>query len=485
MVSDLSLRIAGKEYVSQLYRGSLTIDRRMTHAVDQCKFSVYAGPTGTPPQEGEEVLVIRDRREIVFGGIVVSATLAGKSDDRCVQIWDIDCDDYTALLDGKLVVETYEDMSASEIFLDIARKYIDGFTVEGVRLGAPAIEDTGPDLSYIRPSEAFKYLCDFVGWEWEPTYTKDLRFFSSEDLRAPAPIKITQDTPIELLKHSIDINGLRNRVYVQGGSMLSDTQELSWLTDGVERFWNLPWGPAETTLYLSGTQKSIGVENIHEEENFDFMMSFTEKYLKCSAHTPTPSQGEQFNLFAKQYIPVITVFEDIASQAAIKAIQGGDGIYEHSIVDTSLVTIQAAEAVAQADLAQHANPVVSGEFRTWTSRGWYPGQIVNINLSDRGIVGEYQIQRVRLERIGGPGESIRWIYTVTYGGRLLGLADFLRALVSRQQKDRGEETKIIQKIVFSDDTIAVSDSSDITPVVLPYRYGEARSIWGEVVLWPS
>ena len=63
-----------------------------------------------------------------FAGIIVHKDLI----DKDPLIWQVDCDDYTALLDRKLVVEVYENMPADEIFIDIATKYCDGLHVNGV-----------------------------------------------------------------------------------------------------------------------------------------------------------------------------------------------------------------------------------------------------------------------------------------------------------------------------------------------------------------
>jgi hypothetical protein len=119
------------------------------------------------------------------------------------------------------------------------------------------------------------------------------------------------------------------------------------------------------------------------------------------------------SLTARQDIDVITMVEDLESQAAIAAVQGGDGVYEHVIVDDSLTTIQAAEAAGMADLREHANPRVKGSFETEVP-GWVPGQIVNINLPDRGVVGEYLVQKVSLSPTWA-SPSI-WTYRIDYGG---------------------------------------------------------------------
>lgn len=355
-----SLKIAGIERWPDLEKNSMKIEQALTYAVDTCSVAVK----GDMPAEGEEVIIEDDALGRLFAGIIVKVELARTFPSKTIKVWRVDCDDYTALLDRRLVVEAYENRSASDIFLDIAAKYCPGFTTNGVQPGAPMVEATGAEFDYKPVSECFRWLCDYVGWHWQPDYYKDLQFFSAENLASPAPITLTPGGPFRFGKHTIDIQGLRNRVYVRGGTMLTDPQVLQWKADGVARTWTLPWGPHEMALKVGEITKTIGVENLHEESDFDYMMSFSEKYIRCSAKTATPIEGITMSLTAKQDIPVITMYEDYASQAAIAAVQGGDGIYEHVIDDDTLMTVQAAEAAGLADLREHANPTVSGSFET-------------------------------------------------------------------------------------------------------------------------
>lgn len=450
----------------------LSIEQALTYEIDTCSFNV----AGLRPYEGEEVIVEDDDIGRLFAGIIVKVELV----DKDLKIWAVDCDDYTALVDRKLVVETYENISASDIFLDIAAKYCPGFTTNGVLSGAPIVEATGSEFDYKHPSECFKWLCDYVGWHWQPSYYKDLQFFSAEQLASPAPMSLVPGGLFRFKKHSIDTQGLRNRVYVRGGTMLSDPQTIQWKADGVARIWTLPWGPHEVSLQVGEIAKSVGVENLHDEANYDYMMSFTEKYIRCSAQTVTPVAGTTMALTAKQDIPVITMVEDYASQVAIVAVQGGDGIYEHVISDDTLTTIQAAEAAGMADLREHANPKVRGSFETEIS-GWQPGQIVDIRLPDRGVTGEYLIQRVTISPTWS-NPSI-WTYRVEYGGRILGIADFLKALVSSQQKKRNiEPSKSIQKYVYGEETLELKDELYSATRALPYVCGDPDAVCGMVVV---
>lgn len=186
------------------------------------------------------------------------------------------------------------------------------------------------------------------------------------------------------------------------------------------------------------------------------------------------------SLTARQDIPVITMVEDFDSQQALAKVQGGDGIYEHIIDDDSLVTVAAAEAAGMADLREHANPRVRGSFEAEVS-GWQPGQIVDIRLPDRGVEGEFLIQRVTISP-ACPNPSI-WTYRVEYGGRLLGIADFLQALVSAQQKRRHiEPTQSIQKFVYGEEKLGLKDGLETATRTPPWICGDEDAICGMVVV---
>jgi len=115
------------------------------------------------------------------------------------------------------------------------------------------------------------------------------------------------------------------------------------------------------------------------------------------------------------------------------------------------------------------------------TRTWQPGQIVNINLPDRGVQGEYLIQRVTITPTW-PNPSV-WTYQIEYGGRLLGIADFLQALVSAQQKKRNiEPTKNVQKYIYGEETLRVTDELITTTRALPFVCGDPDAICGLVVV---
>jgi hypothetical protein len=430
-------------------KDNFRIDMALTYEIDTLQFKIR----GTQPTEGQEVIIEDDDLGRLFAGTIEKVDLDWTSSDKTINVWAVDCSDYTVMLDRRLVVEIYENYTADDIIKDIITKYCSGFTATNVQSGAPVIETTGSDFNYLAPSECFKWLCDYTGWQWYVDYDKDIHFFNPSILTEAAPMSLATGGRFRNFTFTIDQKGLRNRVYVRGGTMLSDYQTIEWAADGVARQWTLPWGPHDVTFEVGGSAVTVGIENIDDESSYDFMLNFTEKYIRCAVAS-TPTVGTTLSLTAKQDIDVITYSENTASQTALAAAQGGDGVYEYSFTDDSLTTLQAAGAAADADLREHADPTVTGSFETEIS-GWATGQLVPIFLTDRGINNTYVVQKVT---ITAPTKTI-WTFTVEFGGRLLGVADFLKALVSAQQKKKLGATEIIHKIrIFDEDTVDVTDS---------------------------
>ena len=444
----------------------IEIEKELTYLID----TGYCWVSGFTPVNGQEIIIEDDDPLVgrLFAGIIVTSTLV----DKDFKTWEIHCDDYTTLLNGRLVVETYENMSASDILLDVVAKYCTDFTTVGVVSGAPTIEYLV--FEYVPVGEVFNKLCDYVGWHWQPTYYKDIQFFPL-DGSTMAPMAIQPGGNFSDFKHSIDTQGLRNRVYVLGGKMLSDAWTYEVEADGVTRTWLLPHSPHELSIKVGGVPKTVGVENLHEDADYDYMMNYQEKYVRASSQTALVAKGTTMSFTYKYDIAVITMVEDLASQTALASVLGSNNVYEHSIVDESLVTLEAAEAAGYADLLENANPKVKGSFNT-TVPGWAAGQRLIVNLPDRDIYGDYLIQRVTVV----PFTSELWEYHIEYGGRLIGLPDVLKALISTQKSKKLSDTGIINKFITDTDYCVAGDEVVSTYRTPPWYCGEADAICGFV-----
>lgn len=462
----LTLYIGGVNRTRDLIDNSLSIDEVLSYQIDTSKFELK----GTRPVNGEEI-ILEENGQRVFGGLV---TLPEHDGRGVIKFNHVECADYTEQADRKLVVETCENMTADVIFKDIVAKYCPGFTVNGV-LAAPVVEWIRFD--YMRPSECFKELCEYVGFHWYVDPYKDFKFFSPTNYQEPAPMVLIPGARFVDLNHKVDSNGLRNRVYVLGGKYLSDPLKIEFVSDGKQREFVLAHEPHSPSITVNEVPKTIGLENVDDESLYDFMYNQRDRYFRYSNQTPTAPEGTTVALTRKIPMDVITMVEDLLSQEAVKAVQGGDGIYEHMIYDDSFITLQAAEAAGQADLEAHKNPKVSGSFET-DIQGWKPGQLVTINLPDRGINGTYLIHRVQKKY---SNLYRKFISKVEYGGRLLGIADFLQAMVSKQQKGKIIDVQYQTKFVSFELKPGIKIEFIITPRTTPWYAGDHDAIAGEIV----
>ncbi len=441
------LLIAGVDRNSELITNTLKIQPLLTDAEDVCFFQLK----GDMPANMSEIIIEDGYRR--FGGIIDKPVL-DKVTPRGVNIWKVNCRDYTFQMNQKLVVETYKNMAADAIAIDIITKYCPGFSVTGIKTGAPVIEEM--PFPYMHPSDCMKELCKYIGWEWYVDYYKVVHFFSS--FEEPAPMVIEEGAQFYDFTFSPDTQRLKNRIYVHGGRTLSDKSNwYSEVADGKKRIFILPHVPHELSLDIGGTpvpDDRIGIENKDKETEKEYLVNHgdSDKYLRCAASTSTPVNGATLDFFYRFEIKIIAVVEDLPSQQAIAAIQGSDGIYEEVITDETLVTDEAAEAAGDEKLREQANPKVSGNFKTETD-GWFPGQLVTINLPKRGIVNQYLIHSVTIT----PHSPGKYSYRVEYGGRLIGLPDKLKAIVSAQQRKRLNETSVIQKITQSHEKVGIFD----------------------------
>jgi hypothetical protein len=166
-----SLLIAGIERWDTDYIGdSLEIDLQLYEEINTCKFQVR----GAEPTRGEEVVFSDSSLGVLFAGVIVKVEMKEKILGQSIPIWEVECDDYTALLNKKLVVEEYSNQTADFIVKDICSKYCPEFTVSGVETGAPAIEYM--QFNYQTPQECFTRIAEYVNWIWDVSFTKDISF---------------------------------------------------------------------------------------------------------------------------------------------------------------------------------------------------------------------------------------------------------------------------------------------------------------------
>lgn len=380
--------ITGIDRTSYVVWQSLRIDNNLTKQVDRCTFKIR-NTLGYAPVVGGEV-VVTDNGTRVFGGVIVRRTQ--NSPAVTTVEYNVECSDYTRILDQHLLAETYENMTVGEIITDIAASHLPaGFTTMAV--------DCDVTVDYIQfkyepVSDCLRQLAELVGYDWYIDYYMDIYFKSP--LANLAPVDVEDDNGTydnESLIIRLDNSQMRNSILVRGGEYAGTEFTASVRADGKQIVFNLPYKYQDFEATLTGHPLNIGIDYIDSADSYDALYNFTEKLLRFKPDD-RPNQNATLSFSGKPMLPVVVRYRDQSLIAATRTAEGvGDGVYEYLVVDKSINTQVAARQRAQAEIDTYGETVSEGEFDTETS-GFKAGQRVLINSVIRNINEHFIINRV-------------------------------------------------------------------------------------------
>jgi hypothetical protein len=232
----------------------------------------------------------------------------------------------------------------------------------------------------------------------------------------------TTATDYSNLTISKDATQLKNRVYVRGGTKLSDPTTFSKKGDGVQRKFPVPDKPHNVSVTVNGTPKTLGIKNVNTS-GYQFYVNFEEKYVEQDTSETVLSTTDVLVVTYSYDIPILVAVEDTVSIAA-------NGQKEFAIFDKTITTQQAARDRASAELTDYANNLIEGTFKTYTA-GFRTGQYLTINLASYDINDQYIVQRVIAHSIGGG----KYYYEVGIASaKTMGIIRFLIELLEANNK---------------------------------------------------
>lgn len=456
-----NITINGMDRTSDIISGSIRVEDAINDKTNTCRFQLMDLSSSGMPATDEEVIITLDDDTVLFGGYITSIQQSSISKTGAVMA-SIACIDYIYLLDRNLVHKTYEDMTDEAIIDDIVATYCPGFgvtttnVVEGVTIDQIS-------FNYLQPSQCLKKICDLTGRNWYIDYDKDVHYFPLTTNSAPFNIT-SASANYKNLNISKDASQLKNRIYVRGGTKLSDATDYITYGDGVKTKFVLPDKPHDVTVYVDTgggyVEKTLGVKNL-DLSGYDWYLNFQEKYIEQDSGGSVLSTAHRLKVNYTYDIPILVAQENTASILA-------NGVKEFAIFDKSIKTTQAARDRASAELTDYANDIVEGSFSTMTT-GFRSGQYININLSDYSINDDYIVQKVRAESIG----SGNFIYTVYLASsKTMGIIRFLIELLEANKNlIELDDNEVIDELVNLSDSL-LSDSLTETLTIDsagPYR----------------
>lgn len=464
----ISVKINGVDRTDYIDAKSLSIVDVLTSQANTASFIFICNDINISPGEGESVLIEEGSNKL-FSGRVLRKEEGFFNPNLLKYI--VTCIDHTRDLDKKLVVESYINQLAGNIIKDVISKYTSGFTTVNVADG-PTI--TKIEFSYMQVSEVIVKIAKCCGYEWYCDYDKDINFFDKNSNPASFQLDDDQEYYRDLFINT-DVSQLRNRVYVKSSKYeIKDFTEI-FFGDGVTTSWTCKYQASalpSPSAKLNGVSKTVGWDGVDNPDDYDFMLNTTTKVLSLGTYISTPADCDEIVITYGADVPILIRWDDEDSIEAVKAIEGGDGIFEHCITNNKIDNREWAIDEAKADLLQNADPVIIGNFITDQS-SIKSGQIITVNSTKRNINQSFLVQKVELLRVdvipqdsgilykpastatigykpavsaeipysnASSEDLIYYIYNVTIATKLKGLEDLLSDLLFQSNESLKRDT---------------------------------------------
>lgn len=482
-----TLTIAGVDFMPQYKSGSAVINEIVENKANKMTMEIIVHTNQEIPREGSEI-VFKDGSRFLFGGYISKVDI---SEAGIGQLFTcrVEASDYSYIFNNKVARRSYENQTLEYIVEDLLDTYVDseyGFTTTNVATG-PTIASINFDHVSIR--KCFEKIQKLTGYIWFVDYEKNLFFQTVSTDAAPESITDSGENH-EDLKISYDTSQVRNSVIVIGdpaGEQSANTEVETFVGDGETRSWELDSAPSEVASIKINTVSQQFSLDVNERDTDIFVYSFTGQSFRITDSQTTPTGAHTIEITYYPRVPVITQEIDGASIAFFAALDGGDGVYEYTIKEQSITTKEEATARALEELSQFADPLVDGRFRTRTSllesgSIFTAGQYLTVNSPVNGIDTDtaFLIQEVIVSMVED-GTNTEYIYDVRFGGRKVGIAEFLESLASQE----GDVTNsdIVITLETATDLVVLDEAAPTQTIVATsgqnFKYGGSGSPTGK------
>ena len=442
---DFSLKINGEDKTNRVQYLSLSIRDNINQRRDTCSFVVKKTSSQSFFPKINDEIIILDGTNRIFGGIITTVDVSVESVN--LVNYRVKCVDFSYLLDRKVVLERFRGKTIDFIINFILNKYdTESFTMNNV-IGSQVINSV--TFNRITFSECIEKLAGLTGFSWYIDYNKDIHFFPKNEKMAP--ITITDDSNNYIwdsLNIQNDLNQMRNSVFVQGGEEIGNerTEDFTALGDEDERsYFRLAHKFSERpAVLLNGIVVDVGIENLDNDNDFEAMFSFSQKYIRFTFGN-IPSINDVISVTGIPLFPIVVRVQSPVSIAEY-------GLKEFVITDATIQSRDEAKSRAKAELKAYQNGLQEASFRTY-SKGLRSGQTITVNSPLRGINEDFMIQSVNFKMIDN--DNGEWTVTLATL-RAIGIISFLQNLM-REQGITENESETLLTFIDIDESMTLQD----------------------------
>jgi hypothetical protein len=481
-----TLTIAGSNFLPQYQTNSAQIREIVQNKSNVMTMQIVVKAGQTTPREGSEI-VFKDGSRFLFAGYITRIR-PEEVGEGSFFIYTVEASDYSWLFNNKIARRAYENETLFDIVNDLLTTYVDssyGFTTSNVATG-PTIPSITFDHISVR--KCLEKLQKLTGYNWFVDYQKNLYFQAATADPAPETITDSSDNFTDI-SIAYDTSQVRNSVIVIGSSDGQQSESLfqeAFVGDGETRGWELQDAPSEVvSITVNAVSKQFSLD-VNERDTDDFVYSFTGHSFRQTDAGVTYTALDTIVISYYPRVPIIVQKQDVDSIAFFAGKDGGDGIYEYTLKEEAVSSKAEALERAQQELDEFAMPLVNGQFTTRTSlldpgSIFAPGQYLTVNLPTYDIDDDtaFLIQEVNINLLETSSTTTEYEYTVRFGGKLVGVREFLESLASETSEVQ-DATEILT-LEHASDALEIEDTTPTrTNITPPFKWGSGspQGKWG-------
>jgi prophage tail gpP-like protein len=287
--------------------------------------------------------------------------------------------DYTgALQDYTIEPEVYNNQEISLIILDFMPKYAPGITTNNVQTTTVTLER----VVFLQKNvfDGLKYLAEQSNCYFYVDSDKDLHFGPQAAVDSELTFDSTNITNSNL---NVTDDQLWNKIYVYGDRLLSGHSQ-SFTADGAGSVYTLTYKPHNTTVTVSGVQKSGGIFQMADSVSnvWSYLVNYDSRQIILTSGTQAGN-----NLAASGVTVAVDYFRDtpIIKLAEDPSSQEKYGIRTKIITSKDIRDPSQAVDVANNQLALYSAPIMQGDLNLHDIFGVTAGELCTVDLPFEGI----------------------------------------------------------------------------------------------------
>lgn len=516
----LSLTIDGTERVALLRTSTLDIPNAL-QARGTCRFTLDDAPLaltpdlGYRPAEGEQV-------RVTYGDVVLFAGTVDEVNwwveagtEPALTVSDITCVDYNQIPDRHLVARSYEAMTAGAIVRDVVERDLAG---EGISVVGSALQLSGSEVgpvamvgtaqvgsieyagvedgpmvdaatfAYMPASQVFHELAELVGFYWNIDHDKVLTFAPRDQRSAPFAISEAADTDPITGDARSNFRGMRvrrsrdqyrNRQFVRAGIDVTDPRTEYFKGDGAAKTYTVAFPmQTEPTVTVGGVAKTVGIKGLDQPGSHDWYWNKGLHELVQDDGAVALTSAETLAITYRGSFPIVIASSSQAEVDARAAIEGGTGVYEDVVDDTSIDSTEQAHDKANALLRRYGQIPESVEFET-DQPGLQAGQLLPVWSPRHGLDGLYLIESANVRDVGVGSSFLRTSVKAVSGERTDTWVDFFRKVVQQGRRFVLRENERLQLGRTTVDVLGLAD------VLTLAQAGSEDAVVGEAMVGGS